>query len=362
MPVIIKPSAHGANALDSSQLGSVANAKDLLWGALPGDIPPDIDLYQSTWGHGSAKLDRPVVPSTNGFVRSLIKAYGQHHHLTLRPDDIWFAILTQFSLYVNAHSEELRGKFVAHAGREELRIEYSPFSRHDFDFALFARDMARLLGTVVVDDELRRWVTPAFSTTTANDEVVASVVMMGTLQKYFEFTCGIICGFPSVTLLGEKADYDALLQKVDKLDEYGEEPRHFAAMLRPVLRRFVRSFEDPTADDVRQFWRTAFDVDDMLCGVTWYTGWITAFCYWDEVSLFLDSSAVQGNDMLTVSRMARACIATARAQAVTCRCERTQRRSGTSSWTDRDITASMKKTCLRLGARCLLTSSRPRGT
>lgn len=299
MPVVIKPSAHVANALDSSQHGSVANAKDLLLGALPGDIPSDVDVYQSTWGHGSAKLDRPVVPSTNGFVRSLIKAYGQHHHLRLRPDDIWFAILTQFSLYVNAHSEELRDKFVAHAGRQELRIEYSPFSRYDFDFAVFARDMAHLLGAVVVDDELRHWVTPTFSTTTANDEVVASIIMMGTLQKHFFYSIGIICGFPSVTLLGEKADYDALLQKVDKLDEYGEEPRQFASLLRPVLRRFVRSFEDPVADDVLHFWRTAFDVDDMLCGVTWYTGWITAFCYWNEVSLFLGSLAVQRNSTLT---------------------------------------------------------------
>jgi hypothetical protein len=282
MPVIIKPESHGANAIAHQNVQKTA--KGVLWGALRTELPDDIDVYQSTWGHGpDAQPDRPLTSSTNGLVDALRHAYGQHHHLVIRPDDVWLAVLTQFSLYVNAHAEALRGQFVAHDGKLELRPEYNPFSRYEFDFREFVNDIGHMIEATVVDPELRDWVMPDFSTTDDNDRVVAGIVMMGTLQKYYDYTVGIICGFPTVELLGDRADYDAILSRVDKLEQYGDEPAQFAALLRPVLRRFILSFDDPAADDVIRFWRTAFDQDDSICGIDRWTGWITAFCFWDEV-------------------------------------------------------------------------------
>ncbi|KAI1785227.1 hypothetical protein LXA43DRAFT_151204 [Ganoderma leucocontextum] len=34
--------------------------------------------------------------------------YRSHHHLRIRPDDVWLAILVQLNFYINAHAEELR--------------------------------------------------------------------------------------------------------------------------------------------------------------------------------------------------------------------------------------------------------------
>ncbi|KAH8658473.1 hypothetical protein BX600DRAFT_524997 [Xylariales sp. PMI_506] len=183
-----------------------------------------------------------------------------HHHLVIRPEDVWFAILTQFSHYVNAHAEQMQGKFVAHNGKVNIVLEYNPFSVDGFDFSQFALDIARVLGELA----------PEFTTTTDNDRVVASVIMMA-----------------SVELLGEKADYEVVvLRRVGKLREYGDEAARFAALLDPVLRRFVRSFNAPDATDVLKFWRTVFDCDDSGCGVEWCTGWITAFCFWPKVKGF----------------------------------------------------------------------------
>ena len=49
--------------------------------------------------------------------------------------------------------------------------------------------------------------------------------MMGTLQKYFSYKCTIHCGLPSVMSLGVKADWELLESKLEKLKEYGEEPK-----------------------------------------------------------------------------------------------------------------------------------------
>ena len=55
-----------------------------------------------------------------------------------------------------------------------------------------------------MDAELREWMITAFSTTEKKDMVVASVLMMGSMQKYFDFKCRIECGLPSYAAGGEK--------------------------------------------------------------------------------------------------------------------------------------------------------------
>ena len=60
--------------------------------------------------------------NNNGLVNALTLAYNQHHNIVLRPEDFWTAVLTQFSSYVNANSEQLRDKFVNFDGKRELKV------------------------------------------------------------------------------------------------------------------------------------------------------------------------------------------------------------------------------------------------
>ena len=45
---------------------------------------------------------------TESWVDGIIRAFQQDLHLTIRPDDVWLAILTQFSFYVNNIEEPFR--------------------------------------------------------------------------------------------------------------------------------------------------------------------------------------------------------------------------------------------------------------
>ena len=105
----------------------------------------------------------------------------------------------------------------------------------------------------VVDPDLRQWAMPAFSTSTEHDYVIASILPKGLIQKYFDFTCEISCGIPSVTLLGEKADWELIYRRLDKLETFGEEPTLFCKLLRPIVSRFIKSFENPESKDVISF-------------------------------------------------------------------------------------------------------------
>ena len=97
--------------------------------------------------------------------------------------------------------------------------------------------------------------------------------------SYFDYKISLMCGIPSVTLEGEKSDWERLLARLDKLDSFGEEPKAWAAMLRPILTRFVRAFDgEPDVD----FWSRVCHYHPQGSGPTYLSGWITAFCVWSS--------------------------------------------------------------------------------
>ncbi|KAK8070445.1 hypothetical protein PG997_010648 [Apiospora hydei] len=286
MPVTVKIANHEANLIWRPE--GVDSSKSLLGTLHGGGNPrryygrepekPYGDILQSSLE--GDKLPPVLLAHKNGFVNAVARAYSSHHHLIIRPDDVWLAIISQFSLYVNKHAEELRGKFVAHEGQKELLIKYENVTRHTVDFADFAQNISDLISENVVDDEICGWIKPAFSTTTGDDVVVANIMMMGTLQAYFRFMCMMTCGIPSVTLQGTQQDYEEILRRLDKLAYYGEEPDAFSDLLRPVVRCFIRSFDEPEHPDVRSFWEKICD-EHHGSGMDYYSGWITAFCFWN---------------------------------------------------------------------------------
>jgi Domain of unknown function (DUF4419) len=279
MPITIKPSLHGANLVDFEYQTPAKNAQEVLEGACPSESRDCYELLQTSF---DSKFPESIIPSGNGFVHSIIEAYNQHHHISIRPDDVWFSILTQLSVYINKHAEDLRGQFVTHKGKRELKIVYEDETRYSADFGKFANDMGHLLEENILDKELRDWILPMFSTTTPHDTVIASILMMGAMQKYFGYGYATSCGLPSVTLLGSKTDWKLILTRLDKIKTWGQEPTQFHDLLKPVISRFVRTFDDPASAEIIEFWQQVVSEHHQGSGSSFYDGWITAFCFWGE--------------------------------------------------------------------------------
>ncbi|VDC04764.1 unnamed protein product [Peniophora sp. CBMAI 1063] len=260
MPVTFRPASHIAKSIaDAKQV----TARELLLNCSPDAEQHCDEILQSFLGRGSSAKGTILSPNSfrlqsmrHGLVQTVCEAYLEHRALVLRPDDVWLAILTQFSLYVNEHAEELRDKFVAHEGKQEITVP-SDGIRHTVEFGNMAHRMTREMNKFIVDRAVRDWILPRFSTTTENDTVVASVVMMATMKAYFEYSFDITCGIPVVVLEGKRADWQDILRRARKLMEYGEETEAWYALLRPVLDRFVRSFDSPGAKENLEFWNHA---------------------------------------------------------------------------------------------------------
>jgi hypothetical protein len=116
--------------------------------------------------------------------------------------------------------------------------------------------------------------------------------MMGLMKRYFSYAIASpVCGLPSVTLLGVKADYENIREKVKMLTHFGDEPSQYQKRLSPIMNRIIRSFNAPSSIDVRDFWTNIVHtnvIPGVKAGCTmsptqWQiSGWITGFHFWDE--------------------------------------------------------------------------------
>ncbi|OQV19518.1 hypothetical protein BV898_06505 [Hypsibius exemplaris] len=277
MPVTFHPSTKPLSPVGEYPLQhqNTHEPRTILNGATRHEISQSCkDIFQSSFGDNN----KPVIPSSSGFAYASIEAYNNHHRLVLRPDDVWITILTQLSFYVNAHAEELRHLFVTHQGKKELEVTATG-SRYTVDFGNLAEQMGHLIQKNVIDPSLREWIIPDFTTTTSNDRIVSSVVMMATLKAYFSYKMCLECGLPVVTLLGEREDWEKLLTRLDKLPSFGKETSQWAKLLKPVLTRFVSAFDQPESKENKDFWQTIVNHEGGGSGPSYLSGWITAFCF-----------------------------------------------------------------------------------
>jgi hypothetical protein len=104
--------------------------------------------------------------------------------LILRPDDLWTALVTQFSFYVNANVEQLRDRFVDFSSKRKLRLRT--------DGHLFANSFDEVSKGMVTQQFLKQmknaslaeWLAPEYTTTTNSDRVISAIATMGQLQSY----------------------------------------------------------------------------------------------------------------------------------------------------------------------------------
>ena len=229
----------------------------------------------------SAPKEELVYPSPKGLVDVAATAYNQHHDLVWRPDDVWQAILTQFSLYVMNNAEALRDKFVDFQGKRELTI-LTVGTLYTVDFGDIAKRMVdEQIIKNIKDPTIAEWILPKFTTTTNNDRIVASVTMMATLKEYFQYSVMTLCGLPSITLLGSVDDWKLLRHRVDRLlefDNQGGDMNKWHRLLTGVLDEFIKT-KSGVANI--EFWQKMYDFYSGS-GTESISGWISVFAVFDK--------------------------------------------------------------------------------
>ena len=241
----------------------------------------------------------------NGFIGAIFKAYNEHRHLVLRPDDIWLAITTALAHYINKHAEKMRGTFVEHEGKKELVIEqFCDQGVH----GLMVEDWREMVDKMSCEIEkntkadARKLIEPSFSTTTPTIKTVGQVVLMGAMKTYFDYKmCVRVCGIPKVTLEGTHQDWIELRSKAKQLKNLdSDDLEHWADLLDTVLVQFIDSYSGNIDVD---FWGGICHLRGWGSGADELQGWINVFIpfHIDSGSYLLresKASTMQGQDRL----------------------------------------------------------------
>jgi len=247
----------------------------------PTELIPEIEMIR---GSAINKFTETRA-SPFGFVGTVAEAYSKHHNLSIRPDDIWQAIISQFAFYVLAREDELRDTFVDFEGKKELKLLFGGSMK-----TFTAWDSVPLLFLDLLDENIkspgiREWYLPNFTTTTDADKVGAAAAAMCTFQNYFTYAVGFVCGIPQISLLGSVEDWEQLRQRIERLDTFddgtGILTEKWVPMLRHILDEFVVSAKSGSGNNL-DFWDQIMHSATLPYMGEKLSGWILAFTFFDS--------------------------------------------------------------------------------
>ena len=221
--------------------------------------------------------DKQVVQSqydtTCSFITSSLTAWSEHYPFRFRVEHIWLLILQAVAVHVDQNAEKLRNKYVTHSGKKELTVDVSPNPSYQ-EWINVIKQFASQIDKNTVNDTCKLFECD-FSTSSLTEKIATKVTIMDVCKNYFEYGMMTCCGFPQITLDGNKEDWIQLKQKTVKLlnekvdKKFGVE---WSKSLLPLLDRFIVAF-DGQIDCV--FWNSMIKRGAWhgSGAWSWYSGW-----------------------------------------------------------------------------------------
>ena len=190
----------------------------------------------------------------------------------------WLLICQGVAQHVNVHADGLRSKFVQHARKQLIEVRRDDFIKgmpeNPWDEVIdeICKGVRKHIGLV------HDLFVPHFSTTGPIERIVAEIVLLDTVESYFEYRFYSLCGIPEITLEGTVEDWQALADRADAFAEFDLE--WWLIPLRPILHELIATARGKVC---RPFWKSIYKVDSESGGDV-ITGWITAFFpyFWDS--------------------------------------------------------------------------------
>ena len=153
-----------------------------------------------------------------GFFSAILACYNNHWVLKTSPDDWWNVIARNVAQHVDENGEKnkVRDFFVDHQGKKTIEI-FLPGRldqiEYDWLFEQFSKAIGENIKTPGYVDKMEA----NFSTTTPNQLIASQIMLMSSLQKYFDFCCSTCCGIPGVEMDGIKEDWKKLMDKSSQI-------------------------------------------------------------------------------------------------------------------------------------------------
>lgn len=215
-------------------------------------------------------LDYVQAEPVHGLLAAVHLAYAEHRPLALAPEHLWLCVLQAIARVVEEEPERHRKLFVAHEGKELVKIQRDEFiaGSANNDWAGAVRE----LGDGVrarSSERAKSFLAPSGASETG--QIACEVSLLGAMQSYFELEVHTLCGIPTITLEGSAQEWSELRERTALLDELGL--REWRESLDAIFDHFVKA---ASGEVTTKFWREIYKHEDASGGPR-ISGWINAF-------------------------------------------------------------------------------------
>jgi hypothetical protein len=191
------------------------------------------------------------------FVEAANFAYSYHVPLIITPDIIFYLISSATAVHINQNAEKLRDVFVNHEGKKELEIR-----RDDFVLNSKSNPWHEVIDDFVIEigkntnNNVADLMVANFSTTSKDARVVSQMVLMDSMQKYFDYKFTTMCGIPEIRLTGNKQDWESVKRKANRILKLIPDLKVWIdGSLNEILDHFIAAFDDKVDN---KFWNEIY--------------------------------------------------------------------------------------------------------
>jgi len=191
------------------------------------------------------------------FVKAVHLAYSHHVPLIITPDIIFYLISSATAVHINQNAEKLRKVFVNHEGKKELEIR-----RDDFVLNSKSNPWHEVIDDFVIEigkntnNNVADLMVANFSTTSKDARVVSQMVLMDSMQKYFDYEITTMCGIPEIRLTGSKQDWESVKNKTNGILQLIPDLKVWIdGSLNEILDHFIGAFDDKVDN---KFWNEIY--------------------------------------------------------------------------------------------------------
>ncbi|CAH1798963.1 unnamed protein product [Owenia fusiformis] len=223
---------------------------------------------------------------SNPLIVMCLVGFAEHRPISLYPDLLWHYIVKGVAFHVHSNPDELRDIFVDHAGKRDVVIKRLETDREETnvdkwrnlirEFAAQIQPSLKETSQIVYGDR--------FSTTTDVITDVSRIALMDTAQRCFRFKSVIICGIPSVALLGNVDDWRQLKRQTEALiklfEPFDDELNlnWWKRAILSVLEKLIKCYECPDEKANADWMARIFKSNrEFYGGDKNVTGWINVF-------------------------------------------------------------------------------------
>lgn len=188
----------------------------------------------------------------NGLIQTIQECYDNHRPLILTPDVIWLAICQGVSIHINENYDSLKNSIFIGDKPDKIvvrndSLEYNVKHWQNL-ISSFSNETKKY-----TNDDYYSFFVPEFSTTQKVNTVAYQITLLESYKKAFAYVAQSGCGIPSITITGEKQDWQAIYSKLDKLNGLGLS--NWSENLKPIISEFINVIDGNVNVD---FWQSIY--------------------------------------------------------------------------------------------------------